>query len=64
MLARIEVFQVVILDFSGIHLIGQAFADEVFRVFAKAHPEIELRFIHANQETQQMIERAINNKVE
>ena len=30
------------LDFSGIDEIGQGFADELFRVFANAHPEITL----------------------
>ncbi|MHB8254030.1 MAG: STAS-like domain-containing protein [Acidiferrobacter sp.] len=34
LLARIERFKVVILDFSEVDMIGQAFADEVFRVFA------------------------------
>ena len=62
-LARIDVFQIVILDFSEVHSIGQAFADEVFRVFTNNHPKIELRYIHANQEIQRMIDRAINNKV-
>jgi len=63
LLARIEVFQVVILDFSEVNSIGQAFADEIFRVFAKSHPDIELRFVNANQEIQQMISRAKNNTV-
>ena len=63
MLSRIDLFQVVVLDFSGVKSVGQAFADEVFRVFAKTHPKIELRSVNANQEIQQMIDRAQNNTI-
>ena len=63
LLARIEVFQIVILDFTDVNLIGQAFADEVFRVFVKSHPKIDLRFIKANNEVTKTIERAKNNIV-
>jgi hypothetical protein len=33
LLARIDRFKIVIFDFEGIEQIGQAFANEVFRVF-------------------------------
>ncbi|TFZ02403.1 DUF4325 domain-containing protein [Ramlibacter henchirensis] len=39
---RIDQFKVVELDFSGVDEIGQAFADEIFRVFARAHTEVQL----------------------
>ena len=45
-------------DFEGVASIGQAFADEIFRVFANAHPAIELIAMHANPEVQQMVRRA------
>jgi hypothetical protein len=35
-------FRIVVLDFAGVEQIGQAFADELFRVFARANPTIEL----------------------
>jgi anti-sigma regulatory factor (Ser/Thr protein kinase) len=57
-LARVELFKVVVLDFTGVPTIGQAFADEIFRVFAKEHPGIELHTIHTNSEVKRMIERA------
>lgn len=57
-LARVELFRTVVFDFSGVSSIGQAFADEIFRVFAQAHPEIQLQFIHANAAIKQMISRA------
>lgn len=57
-LARVELFQKVILDFDKVPTIGQAFADEVFRVFAKEHPRVQLIPIHANSEVTRMITRA------
>lgn len=58
LLARVELFRVVMFDFEGVPIIGQAFADEIFRVFAKEHPNIELVPIHARSEVRRMIERA------
>ncbi|MES2403232.1 MAG: DUF4325 domain-containing protein [Pseudomonadota bacterium] len=58
LMQRIERFRTVVLDFAGIACIGQAFADEVFRVFANANPDVELIPIHATPEVQQMIRRA------
>ncbi len=58
LLARIEVFKVVIFDFANVKIIGQAFADEIFRVFKNTHPNISLSWIHANSEINRMITRA------
>jgi anti-sigma regulatory factor (Ser/Thr protein kinase) len=55
MLARVEQFRTVLLDFKSVQSIGQAFADEVFRVFANEHPEIELVPVYANSEVKRMI---------
>jgi anti-sigma regulatory factor (Ser/Thr protein kinase) len=42
-LARgLERFREVSVDFDGVERIGQGFADELFRVFARAHPETAL----------------------
>ncbi|HSI24132.1 MAG TPA: STAS-like domain-containing protein, partial [Methylotenera sp.] len=54
----IDRFKIVILDFKGVESIGQAFADEIFRVFANQHPEISLVEDNANQEVKKMISRA------
>lgn len=48
----------VVLDFTEVTTIGQAFADEIFRVFANEHPEVELLVMHALPAVQQMIRRA------
>ena len=58
LLARIDRFKVVVFDFSGVSSIGQAFADEVFRVFAGSHPQIEISAIHTGSEVKRMISRA------
>lgn len=55
---RFEKFRVVYLDFEGVPEIGQGFADELFRVFANAHPEIELVPVNCAVAVQQMIVRA------
>lgn len=58
LLARFDRFKVVVLDFSGVASIGQAFADEVFRVFKGKHPQVEVVAIHAASEVKRMISRA------
>lgn len=59
LLTRVEKFKVVIFDFTGVDTIGQAFADEVFRVFARQHPEMELSAIKTSTAVRQMIDRAL-----
>jgi anti-sigma regulatory factor (Ser/Thr protein kinase) len=58
LLARFDRFKIVILDFSGVASVGQAFADEVFRVFRLKHPEVELITIHTSSAVKRMISRA------
>jgi hypothetical protein len=58
LLGRFERFKVVMLNFTGVATIGQAFADEVFRVFPARHPEVELIATHTSSEVQRMISRA------
>lgn len=59
LLTRIDRFKVVMLDFSGVTSIGQAFADEVFRVFGSKHPEVDLVPMHTSFAVKRMISRAI-----
>lgn len=51
-------FRRIELDFAGVPTVGQAFADEVFRVFKKAHPDIEITAINANENVDFMLRRA------
>lgn len=57
-LAGIERFKSVTLDFTGVEWIGQGFADEIFRVYRKAHPDIEILTMGANPDVAAMIRRA------
>lgn len=56
-LMRIDLFKTVIFDFKEVKFIGQAFADEIFRVFAQKHPDMQLLAMNANSEIKRMIER-------
>ncbi len=64
LLVRVDRFKEVILDFEKITMIGQAFADEIFRVFQREHPSIRIIPINANTMIQKMILRAEMNAQE
>ena len=57
LLARFDKFKEVLLDFDGVKKIGQAFADEIFRVYKNEHPSVEIVWIRANEEVEKMIQR-------
>ena len=57
LLERIDKFKTVLLDFNDVDSIGQAFADEVFRVFANAHPNTEIVPIRFNKNIAEIIDR-------
>jgi hypothetical protein len=59
LIARFERFKEVILDFRGIVTVGQAFSDEVFRVFRASHPQVNLLYVNANAEVERMIRRVL-----
>lgn len=54
---RFERFRHVILDFDGVNEIGQAFADEVFRVFQGAHPNTIMVPVHMTPAVKAMVSR-------
>lgn len=58
LMQRVDQFRCVTLDFTGVATIGPAFADEIFRVFAREHPNVEIVPIHAAPDVQRMIRRA------
>jgi len=60
-LNRVEKFKTVLLDFDGVDTIGQAFADEVFRVFVRKNPDIKLYPSHTTESIDRMISAAKNN---
>lgn len=56
--ANLENFNEVELDFSGVKTVGQAFADEIFRVWQNRHKDIKLIAINANEDVNFMIRHA------
>lgn len=54
-LARVDLFSHVVFDFTDVLSIGQAFADEIFRVFANAHPTVRLSTINTTRDVEEMI---------
>ena len=61
-MSRAERFRHIVLDFKGVSSIGQAFADEIFRVYAKQHPLVKLNFINSNEAIEQMIMHVLANE--
>jgi len=61
LLSRIERFTNVIFDFDQVKSIGQAFADEIFRVYAQKNQHINLLPINMDKNVEKMVLRAINN---
>ncbi len=53
----LEQFQRVELDFTGVDLIGQGFADQLFRVWQSEHPDITLEVTGTNRGVALMISR-------
>jgi anti-sigma regulatory factor (Ser/Thr protein kinase) len=62
LIARFERFKEVILDFKGIVAVGQAFSDEVFRVFRDSHPQVNLLYVNASEEVKGMIRRVLPDR--
>ena len=58
-LVRVDKFTEVILDFKGVSEVGQAFVDEIFRVFSQNHPDIHLFYVNANESIEWMIKRTL-----
>ena len=61
LLARLEKFERIELDFSGIEEIGQGFADEVFRVFGLQHPNSKIVAAKCSKSVAKMIKHIIGD---
>ncbi|MBI5412496.1 DUF4325 domain-containing protein [Candidatus Peregrinibacteria bacterium] len=59
-LAGLEKFKIVVFDFDKVPTVGQAFADEVFRVFHRQHLHIRLKAENMEEGVKFMVERARN----
>lgn len=58
LLANLEKFSEIVLDFRDVKSVGQGFADEVFRVFASRHPAIRVSTENTNAVVDAMIRHA------
>ena len=56
---RFERFKRIELDFAGVSEVGQAFADELFRVFPSAHPTIRIVPVNTEPAVALMIRRVV-----
>ncbi len=55
-------FKTVILDFKNVEYIGQGFADQMFRVYVNANPNVKLEYKNANDDVEKMIRHVLNAK--
>jgi anti-sigma regulatory factor (Ser/Thr protein kinase) len=62
LLARCDRFKGMILDFTHVKQIGQAFADEIFRVFQRQNPDVHINWVNVNKEVEKMIKRALQRE--
>jgi anti-sigma regulatory factor (Ser/Thr protein kinase) len=58
LVANLEKFREIVLDFRDVKSVGQGFADEVFRVFAGRHPAIKIATENTNPAVDAMIRHA------
>lgn len=64
LLIGLERFSIVVLDFDRIEMVGQAFVDEIFRVWATNHPGQTIEVRGASREVAFMIDRARQSREE
>ncbi|HEX9684771.1 MAG TPA: DUF4325 domain-containing protein [Burkholderiales bacterium] len=55
LVANLEKFREVVIDFGDVKSVGQGFADEVFRVFSGQHPGVKITTENANPAVDAMI---------
>lgn len=63
LMAGMNKFKEICLDFELIPKVGQAFADEIFRVWKADNPNVKIVVINENKEIRQMIKRIENNVI-
>ncbi|MCX6713989.1 MAG: DUF4325 domain-containing protein [Candidatus Vogelbacteria bacterium] len=59
-LVGLEKFKIILFDYEKVPMIGQAFADEIYRVFQERHPDIRLENENMGEGVRFMVERAKN----
>lgn len=64
LLANLDRSREFILDFRGVESVGQAFVDEVSRVWARAHPEVRLVPVETGRVVEFMVRRGLGRREE
>ncbi|MCR4311050.1 MAG: STAS-like domain-containing protein, partial [Candidatus Taylorbacteria bacterium] len=59
-LVGLEKFKIILFDYQKVPMVGQAFADEIYRVFQERHPDIRLENENMSEGVRFMLERAKN----
>jgi anti-sigma regulatory factor (Ser/Thr protein kinase) len=59
-LSGLEKFKIILFDFEKVPVIGQAFADEIYRVFQHKYPSIKIEEENMSEGVRFMVERAKN----
>ena len=59
LVAGLERFRDVIIDFRGVQEVGQGFVDEVFRVWPRQHPGITVRPVNMVGPVEAMVRRGL-----
>ena len=62
LLIGLEKFKTIVLDFKSVSSVGQAFVDEIFRVFQNEHPDIKIHYVNTDEEVETMIKRGLARK--
>jgi len=63
MLSGLDRFRSVSLDFKGVDSLGQGFADEIFRVYRRVHPEVEITAVNLSPTLQAMMQHVVDNDI-
>ncbi|MBU1033128.1 MAG: DUF4325 domain-containing protein [Patescibacteria group bacterium] len=59
-LSGLEKFKIILLDFDKVPIVGQAFVDEIYRVFQNMHPSIVIQEENMSEGVRFMVVRAKN----
>ncbi|MFH1261916.1 MAG: DUF4325 domain-containing protein [Pseudomonadota bacterium] len=61
LLARLDRFREIELDFRGVRILGQGFADELFRVFPADHPAIRIRLVNLRTKLAAVVRHVVDD---
>lgn len=57
-ISGLEKYESIVLDYDKVSTVGQAFTDEIYRVFRSSHPDIKIESRHMSEPVKFMVNRA------